>query len=138
MPTQELIRGFPPFFQEQLDRKTPEDRKVYLAGMARIERKRQRKHEYDRACLLHDEGHDIGPYVSAYDDLWWLHDKKQAASSSDLALLGLDVEVTLCKRIVKNAYRRQARKLHPDTGGDEEQFKALHAAYRTILANTKA
>lgn len=54
------------------------------------------------------------------------------------ALLGLNTTATLTKRDVKNAYRRQARKLHPDVGGDEDAFKALHTAYRTILANTKA
>lgn len=57
---------------------------------------------------------------------------------NDRALLGLDADTALCKRDVKNAYRRQARKLHPDVGGSEDAFKMLNTAYRKVLANTKA
>ncbi len=46
-------------------------------------------------------------------------------------LLGVEPSVT--KREVKNAYRRKARKLHPDVGGDAEAFKQLYAAYRAVL-----
>ncbi len=35
---------------------------------------------------------------------------------------------------IKKAYRRRARELHPDAGGDEEQFKAVQAAY-TVLGD---
>lgn len=38
---------------------------------------------------------------------------------------------------VKRAYRRRARELHPDAGGDEEAFKELTAAYE-ILSNPQA
>lgn len=50
----------------------------------------------------------------------------------ELALL--DVEAGATKREIRNAYRRKARKLHPDAGGDDEAFKQLHAAYRRLLA----
>jgi curved DNA-binding protein CbpA len=50
----------------------------------------------------------------------------------DYALLGIQPGVT--KRDIKNAYRRQARRLHPDKGGDAEAFKAMYAAYRRLLA----
>jgi molecular chaperone DnaJ len=33
---------------------------------------------------------------------------------------------------IKKAYRRLARELHPDTGGDEERFKAVQAAYQVL------
>lgn len=33
---------------------------------------------------------------------------------------------------VKRAYRRQARQLHPDTGGDENAFKELTTAYEVL------
>jgi len=46
-------------------------------------------------------------------------------------LLGIESNAT--KREVKNAYRRKARKLHPDVGGDAEAFKQLYAAYRAVL-----
>ena len=38
---------------------------------------------------------------------------------------------------IKRAYRRRARELHPDTGGDEEQFKELTTAYE-VLKNPAA
>lgn len=38
---------------------------------------------------------------------------------------------------IKRAYRRMARELHPDAGGDEEAFKELTAAYE-ILSNERA
>jgi curved DNA-binding protein CbpA len=45
----------------------------------------------------------------------------------------LGVEDNATKRAVKNAYRRKARKLHPDVGGDAEAFRQLYAAYRAVL-----
>ena len=38
---------------------------------------------------------------------------------------------------IKKAYRRRARELHPDAGGDEEQFKELTTAYE-VLKNPSA
>ncbi len=33
---------------------------------------------------------------------------------------------------VKSAYRRRAKELHPDSGGDEEEFKRLNRAYESL------
>jgi hypothetical protein len=55
--------------------------------------------------------------------------------SNDYALLGIEPGAT--KRDIKNAYRRQARKLHPDKGGDAEAFKQMYAAYRKLLTLVK-
>lgn len=33
---------------------------------------------------------------------------------------------------IKKAYRRRARELHPDAGGDAERFKAVQAAYQVL------
>ena len=38
---------------------------------------------------------------------------------------------------IKRAYRRRARELHPDAGGDEEEFKELTTAYE-VLKNPSA
>ena len=38
---------------------------------------------------------------------------------------------------IKKAYRRKARELHPDQGGEEEAFKELSAAYE-VLKNPQA
>ncbi len=54
---------------------------------------------------------------------------------AEYALLGIEPGAT--KREIKNAYRRQARRLHPDKGGDAEAFKTMYAAYRRLLAATQ-
>lgn len=38
---------------------------------------------------------------------------------------------------IKRAYKQKARRLHPDTGGDEEEFKELSTAYE-VLKNPQA
>ena len=55
--------------------------------------------------------------------------------TDEFALLGIAQGAT--KREIKNAYRRQARKLHPDAGGDDDAFKRMYAAYRRVLASAK-
>ncbi|MBA3825424.1 MAG: DnaJ domain-containing protein [Ktedonobacterales bacterium] len=55
--------------------------------------------------------------------------------TNEFAQLGIAQGAT--KREIKNAYRRQARKLHPDAGGDDAAFKRLHEAYRRALASVR-
>lgn len=47
-------------------------------------------------------------------------------------LLGLTWPCT--GREVKQAFRIQAKTVHPDTGGSNEAFQALHQAYKEALA----
>jgi DnaJ-class molecular chaperone len=64
------------------------------------------------------------------------HTEQWKKKTTDYKLLGLDrVDEAITKRVVKNAWRRLARKVHPDKGGSEEAFKELHAAYRRVLAS---
>jgi molecular chaperone DnaJ len=49
----------------------------------------------------------------------------------------LGVERDADDETIKRAYRRKARELHPDTGGDEEEFKELTTAYE-VLKNPQA
>jgi molecular chaperone DnaJ len=50
-------------------------------------------------------------------------------------ILGVSRDATDAE--IKRAYRRRARELHPDAGGDEEQFKELTTAYE-VLRNPQA
>jgi hypothetical protein len=50
-------------------------------------------------------------------------------------LLGLEWPVT--RRDVKAAYRRKAKEMHPDHGGDHDEFVKLEAAYRMALSTVK-
>ena len=49
----------------------------------------------------------------------------------------LGVETSSSDEEIKRAYRRRARELHPDTGGDENEFKELTTAYE-VLKNPQA
>jgi curved DNA-binding protein CbpA len=49
-------------------------------------------------------------------------------------VLGLQLPCT--ENDVRQAYRQQARALHPDAGGDPRAFVALRAAYEEALRLT--
>jgi hypothetical protein len=38
------------------------------------------------------------------------------------------------KQVIKSAYRRQARIVHPDMGGDENAFRKIYQAYEALMA----
>lgn len=44
----------------------------------------------------------------------------------------LGVSETATPDEIKKAYRKKAMELHPDVGGDEEEFKMLNNAYHTL------
>jgi hypothetical protein len=52
--------------------------------------------------------------------------------ATEYALMGIAPGAT--EREIRNAYRRRARTLHPDKGGDEVAMKALNVAYKKLLA----
>jgi len=133
--TRGLIQGFPPDIQDYLDLLSSDGRKQTIENLARIERSAKRRHNQWRKYCLETDGDDIGPYKSTNEWLWESYRKKQAQAlvSGEYAWLGLELRDDLTKREVKNAYRRQARKLHPDVGGDAESFKQLYSAYRAVL-----
>jgi hypothetical protein len=135
MATAALIPGLPPHFLDRLDQMTPDYRSETILRLAKADMTERRKHSRMRNSLLRSDGIDIGPYLSLYDALWKDYRRLIASQSNEYPVLGLDFhEDVLTKREVKNAYRRQARKLHPDVGGDAESFKQLHTAYRRLLA----
>ena len=113
-------------------RYTPQQFDEWVAFLAKQERLARRDHRKMLKLGI------VWPYKSVYQGLEENMEKRQLKQNDDLVLLGLDPNVDFCKREVKNAYRRQSRKLHPDVGGTDEAFKTLHTAYRKVLANTKA
>ena len=44
-----------------------------------------------------------------------------------------DIHSDELPKIIKNAYRRQAKIYHPDAGGQAQTFRKLHAAYMELL-----
>ncbi len=49
------------------------------------------------------------------------------------AMRYLGVTLPVVDTILKSAFRRASRELHPDRGGDEEKFKQMKRAYEDIL-----
>ncbi len=49
-------------------------------------------------------------------------------------ILGVDENATQAE--IQQAYRRQARKHHPDLGGDEWAFQQVHDAYQSLTGST--
>ncbi len=135
----EVIQGYPPDIQAYLDNMSSADQQGTIEDYARYERKAKREHNRNRKNWLKDFGEDIGPYKSLNEWFWDGYRKKQirAIQVETYTWLGLEPSDDLTKREVRNAYRRQARKLHPDVGGNDEAFKQLHDAYRRLLAAVK-
>jgi hypothetical protein len=52
---------------------------------------------------------------------------------SFLGILKTDLHSNELRKIIKNAYRRQAKIHHPDLGGQAATFRKIHRAYRELL-----
>ena len=108
-----------------------------VLGPRGYKKQKQQDAEFEAKYQAIMQGHKLRPDLQAYVDA--IKAKILATAKpflfEECALLGIDCNAT--KRDIKNAYRRQARKLHPDTGGDAEAFKRVYAAYRRLLAATK-
>jgi DnaJ-like protein len=102
----------------------------FLAGA--YEREVQRR---ERRIRDHEQH---GYWWHCYQEGLKSKQQMQAISDTDYGILGLDTASTYQKKDVRNAYRRKARKLHPDVGGDAESFKQLYIAYRNALKGARA
>jgi DnaJ-class molecular chaperone len=100
-------------------------------------KKRQTKLARQKAKLDTFLNQPRAPHIQAIADKMFAEVLASAKPylADEFTLLGIERGAT--KRDIKNAYRRQARKLHPDAGGDEDAFKRLHDAYRRVLASVK-
>lgn len=124
---------------KKLKRMIREERQLAADVNTPAYQQRMREHQQRSSARLAE---DIasGKFAKRAQDF---HSIKQHGSRisiptpQDRIVLGFDVNTDLTKRSIKNAYRRQARKLHPDVGGNEDDFRHLYTAYRTLLANTK-
>lgn len=58
---------------------------------------------------------------------------RMAKSLTFLKLSRADLDSPKLERIIKKAYRQQAKKHHPDHGGDSAAFRKLHEAYQQLV-----
>ena len=57
----------------------------------------------------------------------------KTAAMNYLEIDKADMNSDELSKIIKNAYRRQAKIYHPDAGGQAQTFRKLHAAYMELL-----
>ncbi len=58
---------------------------------------------------------------------------RMAKSLTFLKLRKTDLESPKLQRVIKKAYRQQAKKHHPDQGGDSATFRKIHEAYQQLV-----
>jgi hypothetical protein len=95
----------------------------------------QQAQQVPRSINGHSSGHS--KQITTYTDntpSWKIitDTSKQKAMtyfSSCLEVLGIQEEVALTDESLKAAYKKMARKAHPDKGGSEEYFEAVTRAY---------
>ena len=56
-----------------------------------------------------------------------------AKSLTFLKLNKSDLDSPQLQQVIKKAYRRQAKRHHPDQGGDAAVFRKLHEAYEQLI-----
>ena len=58
---------------------------------------------------------------------------RMAKSLTFLKLNKADLDSPKLQRVIKKAYRQQAKKHHPDQGGDAATFRKIHEAYQQLV-----
>ena len=74
-----------------------------------------------------------GKFAQRAEEFHRLPSRDVSTKGKALAVLGIGTNSKPTMRIIKNTYRRKAKLLHPDVGGDAEAFKQLNAAYRILM-----
>jgi len=93
-------------------------------------------HGYGRRSLFDDF---IREFMGRHRAFQW-PDKKPSVSTSDAARIFETEWQTLRKMDKKELtrlYRKRAKKLHPDSGGEHQEFVELNEAYASLLIKTK-
>jgi hypothetical protein len=90
----------------------------YLAAHHVLQKARQQDHK----------GHSVKPIEIKIPSI-----KKKGNALVALQLERSDLRSPHLRKIIKAAYRRQAKKNHPDLGGSETSFRSIHEAYKDLI-----
>lgn len=96
------------------------------------ERKRTNKNYLASQLVLRKAGRN----GASVDSIKPLKAKTPAVKETFLLQLKLgksDLESSDLQKVIRQAYRRQAKKNHPDLGGEAEAFRKIHNAYRELI-----
>jgi len=81
-----------------------------------------------KAALQNDDSRSVKPLEIKIPAV-----RGKAKSLIYLKLGVNDLRSSELKQVIKSAYRRQARRHHPDVGGDEAAFRKIHTAYEVLI-----
>lgn len=79
-----------------------------------------------------------GWYNTFYSDPAIYHAERRSTDYRPECFVGLGVPAGATVKEIQSAYRRLARKTHPDSGGDAEEFKKVHAWFEDAMAMVSA
>ena len=97
------------------------------------ERRRTNK-KYRAAQLVFDHARRQNP---KNDEIQPLEIRLPSVKDKSLIQLKLgkkDLQTPHLLKVIKDAYRRQAKKHHPDLGGDSYNFQRIHRAYEELIS----
>ena len=124
------------FILQRADRASPAEDYQRMANLLGnvwwAERKRTNK-KYLASQLVLGQASRNGVSV---DSIKPLQTKTPAVKDTFLLQLKLgksDLESSNLQKVIKQAYRRQAKKYHPDLGGEAKAFRKIHNAYQELI-----
>jgi hypothetical protein len=104
-----------------------------LLGNAWWNEVRRTKKRYVASRIILGKAKPIDGDVNSVRPMEVREPSRMAKSMTTLKLRRTDLNSPDLDQIIKRAFRRQAKKHHPDQGGDAVLFRRLHAAYEQLI-----
>lgn len=104
-----------------------------ILGNAWWEEVRRTKKRYAASRLILSKAKPIEGDINSVRPIEVREPSRMARSMTTLKLKRSDLHSPHLEQTIKRAFRRQAKKHHPDQGGDAGLFRRLHQAYEQLL-----
>lgn len=83
--------------------------------------------------VLESEGYTLAPNIDIDDPLFFATPYQNRLTAAPACFAKLQLDFPASTKAVRSAYRQLVRQVHPDHGGDHNDFLALQAAYEQAL-----